>query len=96
MRRTPEGELVAAKYKAPARSTIHDEIVTLRLVLKTAIRHGWLAFLPDLSPPYKTRGKVVLRARFSPEEYKQLAKDRRSIPTSVSSSISHKANSRQL
>jgi hypothetical protein len=29
--------------KAPARSTIHDEIGTLRLVLKTGIRHGWLA-----------------------------------------------------
>jgi integrase len=26
--------------KPPARSTIHDEIVTLRQVLKTAIRHG--------------------------------------------------------
>jgi integrase len=72
MRRTSDGELVPAKYKAPARSTIHDEIVTLRLVLKTAIRHNWLAFLPDLSPPYKTQGKVVHRAWFSPEEYKQL------------------------
>jgi hypothetical protein len=27
-------------YKAPSRSTLHDEVVTLRLVLKTAIRHG--------------------------------------------------------
>ena len=35
--------------KPPARSTLHDEIVTLRLVLKTAVRHNWLAFLPDLS-----------------------------------------------
>ncbi len=58
--------------KAPARSTIHDEIVTLRQVLKTAIRHGWLEHLPDLSPPYKTQGKVVHRAWFSPAEYKQL------------------------
>ena len=58
--------------KAPARSTIHDEIVTLRQVLKTAIRHGWLAHLPDLSPPYKTQGKVVHRPWFSPAEYKQL------------------------
>jgi hypothetical protein len=40
--------------KAPARSTIHDEIGTLRLDLKTGIRHGWLAHLPDLSPPCKT------------------------------------------
>jgi integrase len=58
--------------RPPARSTIHDEIVTLRLVLKTAIRHGWLSHLPDLSPPYKTQGKVVHRPWFSPAEYKQL------------------------
>ena len=58
--------------KAPARSTLHDEIVTLRQVLKTAIRHGWLDHLPDLSPPYRTQGKVVHRPWFSPAEYKQL------------------------
>jgi len=58
--------------KAPARSTIHDEVVTLRQVLKTAIRHGWLSHLPDLSPPYKTQGKIVHRPWFSPAEYKQL------------------------
>lgn len=58
--------------KAPARSTIHDEIVTLRQVLKTAIRHSWLSHLPDLSPPYKTQGKIVHRPWFSPAEYKQL------------------------
>jgi len=58
--------------KAPARSTLHDEIVTLRQVLKTAIRHGWLAHLPDLSPPYRTQGKIQHRPWFSPEEYRQL------------------------
>ena len=58
--------------KAPARSTIHDEIVTLRQVMKTAIRHEWLAHLPDFSPPYKTSGKIVHRPWFSPEEYRQL------------------------
>lgn len=58
--------------KPPARSTLHDEVVTLRLVLKTAIRHGWLAHLPDLSPPYRTQGKIVHRPWFSPAEYKQL------------------------
>jgi hypothetical protein len=51
---------------------MHDEVVTLRLVLKTAIRHAWLAHLPDLSPPYKTQGKIVHRPWFSPAEYKQL------------------------
>lgn len=59
-------------YRPPSRSTLHDEIVTLRLVLKTAIRHGWLSHLPDLSPPYRTQGKIVHRPWFSPEEYKQL------------------------
>jgi integrase len=58
----------------PARSTLHHEIVTLRQILKTANRHGWLQFVPDLSPPYKTSGKVVHRAWFSPDEYEQLYK----------------------
>jgi integrase len=58
--------------KMPARSTLHDEIGTLRQVLKTAIRHQWLKALPDLSPPYKTQGKIVHRPWFSPAEYKQL------------------------
>jgi integrase len=58
--------------KAPARSTLHDEIVTLRQVLKTAIRHNWLTYLHDFSPPYRTQGKIVHRPWFSPEEYKQL------------------------
>lgn len=58
--------------KPPARNTIHQEIVTLRQVLKTANRHGWLPYVPDLSPPYKTSGKVGHRAWFSPDEYRQL------------------------
>ncbi len=56
----------------PSRSTMHHEIVTLRQVLKTAIRHGWLKYLPDMSTPYGTSGKITHRAWFSPEEYKQL------------------------
>lgn len=58
--------------RRPSRSTLHKEIVTLRHVLKTANRHGWLPYLPDLSAPYKTSGKITHRAWFSPEEYKQL------------------------
>jgi integrase len=58
--------------KPPARSTIHHETVTLRQVLKTAHRHGWLKAVPDLAPPYKTSGKITHRAWFSPKEYKQL------------------------
>ncbi len=58
--------------RPPARSTMHHELVTIRQVLKTAIRHGWLDHLPDLTPPYKTQGKIVHRPWFSPAEYKQL------------------------
>jgi len=58
--------------RMPARSTLHDEVGTLRQVLKTAIRHKWLSHLPDLSPPYKTQGKITHRPWFSPAEYKQL------------------------
>ena len=56
----------------PARSTMHQEVVTLRHVLKTAERQGWIKFIPNLSPPYKTSGKISHRAWFSPEEYKRL------------------------
>jgi integrase len=62
------------KVKPPSRSTLHDEVVTLRLALKTAIRHEWLKHLPDLSPPYKTQGKIVHRPWFTLEEYKKLYK----------------------
>lgn len=65
-------ETVAARGKPPARNTMHQEIVTLRQVLKTAARHGWIQYIPDLSEPYKTNGKVSHRAWFSPEEYKKL------------------------
>ena len=58
--------------RRPSRSTLHKEIVTLRHVLKTANRHGWLPYLPDLSAPYKMSGKISHRAWFSPEEYKRL------------------------
>ncbi|TVQ83232.1 MAG: site-specific integrase [Micavibrio sp.] len=58
--------------KPPARSTMHQEVVALRQVLKTAIRHGWLQHLPDLSEPYRGSSKVSHRAWFSPQEYKQL------------------------
>ena len=56
--------------KPPARSTMHQEIVCLRQVLKTAIRHKWLDHLPDLSAPYGRSGKVSHRAWFSPEEWR--------------------------
>ncbi|MGH7243398.1 MAG: tyrosine-type recombinase/integrase [Phycisphaerales bacterium] len=60
--------------RVPSRSTMHKEIVTLRQVLRTAHRHGWLQHMPDLTPPYKTSGKITHRAWFSPKEYEQLYK----------------------
>jgi len=72
-------ELRAAEHGRPppplkpmSRSTIANELVVVRQVLKTAVRHKWLESLPDLSLPYRTSGKVGHRAWFSPAEYKQL------------------------
>jgi len=61
-----------AAEKLPASKTLHNEIVTLRQVLKTAVRHSWLAAVPDLSAPFRGSGKVVHRPWFSPAEYKSL------------------------
>jgi integrase len=60
------------KPKKPARATLHGEMVTLRQILKTANRKGWIVALPDMTAPYKTSGKLEHRAWFSPEEYKML------------------------
>ncbi len=58
--------------KPPAHKTLHNELVTLRQTLKTAVRHGWLSHVPDMSSPYRAHGKVEHRPWFSPKEYKQL------------------------
>ncbi len=58
--------------KAPSRSTMHQEMVCLRQVLKCANRHGWLPAMPIMTDPYRASGKVSHRAWFSPEEYKRL------------------------
>lgn len=58
--------------KIPSRVTLHHEIITLRHILKTAERHGWIRAIPNLSPPYKVSGKVTHRAWFSPDDYKRL------------------------
>lgn len=58
--------------KHPAAATIQKEIVTLRMALKAAVRHGWLQHMPDMSAPYRSSSKVSHRAWFSPEEYKTL------------------------
>jgi|GEM_PF-128190 len=60
------------RSKSPTKSTMLHEIVTLRQVIKTAIRQGWLEYLPDFSPPYRKVEKISHRAWFAPEEYKTL------------------------
>jgi integrase len=71
-RQTSRLDPKTGKPKKPARASLHSEVVTLRQVLKTANRKGWIDALPDMSAPYKTSGKVEHRAWFSPEEYKIL------------------------
>ena len=58
--------------KPPARNTLDNEIITLRLVMKVALRKAWITGLPDFSAPYKKQMKVVRRPWFTPEEYKSL------------------------
>jgi len=58
--------------RLPARSTIHQEIVCIRQVLKNASRHGWIDQLPDMSEPFRPSSKIFHRAWFSAEEYKRL------------------------
>jgi len=65
-------EAKAMRGKPPAHNTMHQEIVTLRQIFKTALRHGWIDHLPDLSAPYRASAKISHRAWFSPEEYRQL------------------------
>jgi integrase len=67
-----DGEAKQKPWQPPARNTIHNEIVTLSMVLKTAQRHGWLEYIPDLSDPYRRQTKVEHRPWFTPNEYKQL------------------------
>lgn len=71
-RQTSRLDAKTGKPKKPARATLHHEIVTLRQILKTANRKGWISAIPDMSAPYMTSGKLEHRAWFSPEEYKML------------------------
>ncbi|WP_281320860.1 hypothetical protein [Iodidimonas sp. MBR-22] len=62
----------AKPWRSPARSTIHNEIVTLRMVLKAAQRYGWIETIPDLSDPYQAKTKTEPRTWFTPEEFAAL------------------------
>jgi integrase len=61
-------------WTPPANSTLKHEVVTLRLVLKTAQRLGWIEHVPDLAPPYRGSGKISHRAWFTLEEYNELCR----------------------
>lgn len=65
--------------KPPARSTMLQEIVVIRQVLKHAEGMGWIKYVPNLSTAYMTQGKKGRRAWFDPDEYVRLYKatDRR-------------------
>lgn len=69
--RDAEGN-VTTPGKTPARSTMLQEIVVIRQVLKHAEGKGWIPFIPNLSTAYMTQKKKGRRAWFDPEEYKQL------------------------
>lgn len=58
--------------KPPARSTMLQEIVIIRQVLKHAEGNGWIKFVPSLSTPYMTQGKRGRRAWFDHDEYAKL------------------------
>ena len=53
-------ECKVQRGKPPAHNTMHQEIVTLRQIFKTALRHGWIDHLPDLSAPYRASAKFLI------------------------------------
>ncbi|WP_454714567.1 tyrosine-type recombinase/integrase [Caulobacter segnis] len=58
--------------KPPAHSTLHQEIVCLRQILKAANRRRWVDQLPDLSTPFGRSTKISHRAWLTPDDYKRL------------------------
>jgi integrase len=68
-------KLAIAKYGKPAaRGTLNNDIITLRMILATAERNGWIDHLPDLSEPFPKWRPISHRAWFSPEEYTRLCR----------------------
>lgn len=56
----------------PARSTMLQEIVHIRQILKFAEGKGWIPFVPSLETLHMTQTKKGRRPWFSPEEYVKL------------------------
>ncbi len=65
-------ETIERTGKQPARSTMQQEIVHIRQILKFAEGRGWIPFVPSLSADHMRQTKKGRRAWFSPEEYNQL------------------------
>ena len=61
------GRHAAAQRMGNDTAPLHQEIVTLRQVLKTALRHGWLDRLHDFSQSYRTSPRISLIVRGSLE-----------------------------
>lgn len=80
---------LTGELKRPARNTLHQEIVTLRQILKTAHRHGWIDNIPNLATPYRASNKISHRGWFSPNEYRQLY-----LAASERSKTAHRADYR--
>lgn len=60
--------------KPPSRSTLLQEIVHVRQVLKFAESNGWIKFVPSLSSELLKKTKTSRRAWFSEDEYDRLTK----------------------
>lgn len=67
-------ETIAKTGKPPARSTLLQEIVHVRQVLKFAEGQGWLPYVPSLSSELLKKTKTSRRAWFSHAEYETLYK----------------------
>ena len=60
------------KREPPGRETVENEIATLRMVLETGQRHGWIDRILDLSDPYEPKGNSKPKLWFTPWEYRRL------------------------
>ena len=80
---------VTGEYIRPAPDTLKKEIITLRLVLKSAKRRGKLTHLPDLAAPFRSPTSVSYRAWFPHEEYKALYEATRKKTAQKHSPVQH-------
>jgi integrase len=71
-RLTPRKHPTSGHMLKAGRSTLHQEIVVLRLILKCAHRNRWLDTVPDISTPFRGPQKITHRGWFTHDEYKSL------------------------